>query len=109
MRAYVRGSFFDRGARRQQRRFRRGSSVPTGPGSNSAGLALFRYRTRCGTMYGHTGAYGLGGYTQFAAATPSGRRSATLTANTALVGSSGPARAFRRVMGRALCAALARR
>ena len=26
-----------------------------GPGRNAAGLALFRYRTRCGKVYGHTG------------------------------------------------------
>jgi len=32
-----------------------GSSDPPGPGNNSAGLAIFRYETRCGTVYGHTG------------------------------------------------------
>ncbi len=27
-----------------------GSSKPPGPGKNSAGLALFRYETKCGTV-----------------------------------------------------------
>ncbi|MGY1603177.1 hypothetical protein [Geodermatophilus sp. SYSU D00815] len=30
------------------------SELP-GPGENSAGPALFRYDTRCGTVQGHTG------------------------------------------------------
>ncbi|MDQ3587397.1 MAG: beta-lactamase family protein [Actinomycetota bacterium] len=108
MRAYVRGKFFRRRARRQQLRFRPGSSVPRGPGSNGAGLAIFRYRTHCGTVYGHTGVYGLGGNTHFAAATRDGRRSATVSANTNLVMpvNAPEVRAFRRVMGRAVCAAL---
>jgi hypothetical protein len=45
-----------------------------GPGRNSAGLAVFRYRTRCGTVYGHTGNFP--GYVQFAAATRDGSRAA---------------------------------
>lgn len=110
MRAYARGRFFRRSARREQLRFRRGSSQPTGPGSNAAGLGIFRYRTRCGTVYGHSGNFP--GYTQFAAATEDGKRSATVSASTALATGSGDAaatRALRRVMGRAVCAALARR
>jgi len=39
--------------------------------------ALFRYETDCGTMFGHTG--NTFGYTQFAAATPNGRRSVTVS------------------------------
>jgi hypothetical protein len=36
-----------------QLRFVRGSSGQSGPGQNFAGLAIFRYSTRCGTVYGH--------------------------------------------------------
>jgi D-alanyl-D-alanine carboxypeptidase len=56
-----------------------GQSSPAGPGKNSAGLSLFRYQTRCGTVYGHTGNFP--GYTQFAAADRTGRRSVTTTLN----------------------------
>jgi D-alanyl-D-alanine carboxypeptidase len=52
-----------------------GGSEPSGPGANSASIALFRYETVCGTVYGHTGNFF--GYTQFAVASPDGRRSAT--------------------------------
>ncbi len=72
--------FFDRAEQRQQMRWwPGGASSPPGPGRNSAGLALFRYRTRCGTVYGHTGNFP--GYTQFAAATADGRRAVTTTLN----------------------------
>ncbi|MEU8621563.1 serine hydrolase domain-containing protein [Streptomyces sp. NPDC048623] len=54
-----------------------GASEPAGPGTNAAGLALFRYTTRCGTVLGHTG--NTPGYTQFAAATPDGRRTITVS------------------------------
>jgi D-alanyl-D-alanine carboxypeptidase len=56
-----------------------GSSEPPGPGTNSAGLAIFRYETRCGTVYGHTG--NTLGYTQFVSATADGKRSATVSIN----------------------------
>ena len=42
-------------------------------------MALFRYDTDCGTVYGHTG--NTFGYTQFAAASSDGRRSATASMN----------------------------
>ena len=54
-------------------------SSPPGPGQNAAGLGLFRYRTRCGTVFGHTGNFP--GYVQFAAATADGRRAVTTTLN----------------------------
>ncbi|MFE0774390.1 serine hydrolase domain-containing protein [Streptomyces sp. NPDC058861] len=67
--------------RNQQRRFLPGAaSEPAGPGTNAGGLAIFRYETRCGTVYGHTGNFP--GYTQFAAATADGRRSLTFSINT---------------------------
>src|SRR5262249_28723322 len=31
--------------------FVRGSSSPPGPGRNAAGIGIFRYRTKCGTVY----------------------------------------------------------
>jgi D-alanyl-D-alanine carboxypeptidase len=65
--------------RRQLRFVPGGQSSPPGPGRNSAGLSIFRYRTRCGTVYGHTGNFP--GYVQFAAATRDGRRSVTTSLN----------------------------
>jgi D-alanyl-D-alanine carboxypeptidase len=71
---------FPRAVQRRQFRFVQGGrSSPPGPGRNSAGLALFRYRTRCGTVYGHTGNFP--GYVQFAAATRDGRRAVTTSLN----------------------------
>ncbi|MGZ8631541.1 MAG: serine hydrolase domain-containing protein [Actinomycetota bacterium] len=56
-----------------------GRSEPTGPGRNAAGLAIFRYRTPCGTMFGHTG--NTPGYTQFFAASRDGSRSVVVSVN----------------------------
>ena len=58
------------------------SSRPAAPtrmaqGDNSATMALFRYQTECGTVYGHSG--NIFGYTQFAVASPDGRRSVTVS------------------------------
>lgn len=72
--------FFGRAQQRAQMQWWvGGESSPPGPGKNSAGLALFRYQTRCGTVYGHTGNFP--GYTQFAAATADGSRALTTTLN----------------------------
>ncbi len=84
--AFIRGNLggrlFPRRLRRDQLRFvRGGSSDPPGPGTNSAGLAIFSYRTKCGTMYGHTGSFP--GYAQFAAASRHGTRSVTSSINVA--------------------------
>lgn len=81
IRADLSGRFFGPAQRRQQLRFVAGSSSPPGPGQNSAGLALFRYRTPCGTVYGHTGNFP--GYVQWAAATADGSRSVTTSLNIA--------------------------
>ncbi len=76
IRSYLGLEFFDRAQQREQMTFvPGGESSPPGPGKNSAGLALFRYRTKCGTVYGHTGNFP--GYVQFAAATADGRRAVT--------------------------------
>jgi D-alanyl-D-alanine carboxypeptidase len=80
IRGYLAARLFPGSLQRQQLRFvRGGQSSPPGPGRNSAGLAIFRYRTRCGTVYGHTGNFP--GYVQFAAATRHGRRSITTSLN----------------------------
>jgi D-alanyl-D-alanine carboxypeptidase len=81
IRADLGGRFFGKAQRPEQLRFVRGSSSPAGPGTNSAGLAIFRYKTRCGTVYGHTGNFP--GYVQWAAATADGRRSVTTSLNIA--------------------------
>lgn len=67
--------------RRRQRQFLPGAaSEPAGPGANAGGLAVFRYTTRCGTVYGHTGNFP--GYTQLAVATADGERSLTFSLTT---------------------------
>ncbi len=69
IRGYVGGELFDAHTRDLQRKVvEGGNSEPTGPGKNSAGLGVFRYETRCGTVWGHTGNFF--GYTQFMAASP---------------------------------------
>ena len=80
IRGYVSGRLFGARLVSQQRRFiAGGASSPPGPGANGAGLALFRYRTRCGTVYGHTGNFP--GYVQWAAATGDGQFSVTSSLN----------------------------
>jgi len=72
--------FFSRAEQEEQMRFvPGGKSSPPGPGQNAAGLALFRYTTKCGTVYGHTGNFP--GYVQFAAATADGSRAVTTSLN----------------------------
>jgi D-alanyl-D-alanine carboxypeptidase len=108
VRGYVSGRLFGPAVRREQRRFGPGSSEPVGPGENSAGLALFRYRLSCGTVYGHTG--NIFGYTQFIAASSDGRRSATVSINQQIAPPAGDPDAFgrlRQVFELAACAALA--
>ena len=108
IRAYVRGATTTPAAHRAQFTFRPGSSEPTGPGQNSAGLAIFRYQTRCGTVYGHTG--NTLGYTQFAAATRDGSRSVVVSINAQITPDVNSNRfpELRRIYTLAACAALAR-
>ncbi|MCT4351979.1 beta-lactamase family protein [Streptomyces sp. Je 1-79] len=73
--------FLSEETRRSQRTFIPGAaSEPAGPGANAGGLAIFRYTTRCGTVYGHTGNFP--GYTQLAVGTADGKRSLTFSINT---------------------------
>jgi D-alanyl-D-alanine carboxypeptidase len=109
IRGYVGGKLFDERTQAKQRRvIEGGSSEPPGPGKNSAGLGIFRYQTRCGTVWGHTG--NTAGFTQFAAASADGRRSVTVSINalhTLVSGSPAVFEALRRAEVKAVCAALA--
>ncbi len=79
IRGYVAGKLFHGATRAAQLHFIAGNSEPPGPGTNAAGLGLFRYTTSCGTVYGHTG--NTAGYTQFVASTADGSRSVTVSVN----------------------------
>jgi D-alanyl-D-alanine carboxypeptidase len=106
MRAYASGKLINAATRKSQLTFVPGGSGPPGPGANSAGLGIFRYATRCGTVYGHTGNFP--GYTIFAAANPSGTRSVDLIVNTQLQDKPGnkPYQTLRAAEGVGVCAAL---
>jgi D-alanyl-D-alanine carboxypeptidase len=77
IRGYAGPTLISAPTRRRQFTFVPGASQPAGPGTNAAGLAIFRYTTRCGTVYGHTGNFP--GYTQLIAATADGSRSLTFS------------------------------
>ena len=105
IRADLGGRFFGGAQRREQLRFVAGSSSPPGPGRNAAGLAIFRYQTQCGTVYGHTGNFP--GYVQWAAATADGRRSVTTSLNIAAP-TGGLLHKLRSLQAAAVCALLGR-
>ena len=94
IRGYAGGRLYGRKVVEQQRQWVTGASEPAGPGRNSAGLAVFRYETRCGVVLGHTG--NTLGYTQLIAATPDGRRSLTFSI-TAQITQSADAEGLRRM------------
>jgi D-alanyl-D-alanine carboxypeptidase len=105
IRGYVAGELFGPNVQQEQRDVdASGGSEPPGPGKNAAGLAIFRYRTKCGTVWGHTG--NTVGYTQFAAASPGGQNSVTVSI-TRQIGEAGPPlKALRALESEAVCAAL---
>jgi D-alanyl-D-alanine carboxypeptidase len=107
VRAYVRGATTNPTTRAQQFAFIAGGSEPTGPGKNAAGLAIFRYQTRCGTVYGHTG--NTAGYTQFAAANADGSRSTVVSINSQITPTVHADRfgELREIFTLAVCSALA--
>ena len=107
IRAYAGGRLFGASERAHQLSFRAGNSEPRGPGGNSAGLGIFRYRTDCGTVYGHTG--NTAGSVQFAAASADGKRSVTVSANAQVVppGLESAFQQLRRAEQRAVCVAFA--
>jgi D-alanyl-D-alanine carboxypeptidase len=88
VRGYAKGATTDAATRAKQFHFVKGSSEPPGPGTNAAGLAIFRYRTVCGTVYGHTG--NTLGYTQFIAASANGRNSVSVTVNSQITPKTSP-------------------
>jgi D-alanyl-D-alanine carboxypeptidase len=89
------------------RPFRPGSSSPPGPGTNSAGIGIFRYQSKCGTVYGHTGSFP--GYRVFVAANASGTRGVVFVANAQVIPGSGSpsvSDAIRAAQVQAVCVAL---
>ncbi|WP_428936223.1 serine hydrolase domain-containing protein [Streptomyces sp. ACT015] len=109
VRGYTGGALYGAPVTREQRRWTAGASEPAGPGRNAAGLGLFRYGTRCGTVLGHTGNFP--GYTQLIAATPDGRRSLTFSVTRQINESTAPdlLRRLRAVQEDFVCALLNRR
>jgi D-alanyl-D-alanine carboxypeptidase len=110
VRGYVGGKLFDQAERTAQFDFfPGGNSDPPGPGENSAGLALFKYRTPCGVVFGHTGSFP--GYTQFIGATRKGQTSVTVSVNEQLGPEAGDPVVFERLQKAwktAVCTALTR-
>ncbi|MEH0541707.1 serine hydrolase [Streptomyces sp. B21-105] len=106
IRGYASGALYGKHVVREQRRWITGSSVPAGPGRNAAGLAIFRYTTRCGVVLGHTGNFP--GYTQLVAATPDGRRSLTFSLTSQINAVADPVRLerLRAVQENFVCALL---
>lgn len=111
IRGYVGGKLFSTKTQKEQTGLfiPGGASGPPGPGENSASLALFRYETPCGIVYGHTG--NTVGYTQFAVASPDGSRSATMSIDIALNENSkgwsaDVLHALQRAEAKAICLAL---
>ncbi len=107
VRGYVSGAITDAATHDAQFTFiKGGKSEPPGPGSNSAGLAVFRYRTRCGTVYGHTG--NTAGYTAFIASTEDGTRSAAVSVSAQVTPDRKPKvfRSLRNIFELSVCAAL---
>ncbi len=107
IRGYVGGRLFGGDVRKAQFSFRPGESSPPGPGSNASGLSLFRYRTPCGTVFGHTGSFP--GYRIFAAANGNGLRSVVFVAGAQIVPGQGSKRvsdAIRGAQRLAVCRAL---
>ena len=106
IRGYIGGDLFGHDVQRAQFDWLPGGgSEPPGPGANAAGLAVFRYRSGCGTVYGHTG--NINGYTQFFAASADGRRSAVVSINRQATPASAPVvfRRLRQVFRLAVCVA----
>ena len=106
VRGYASGKTTNRATHAEQFRFREGSSEPPGPGTNAAGMAIFRYRTRCGVVFGHTG--NTAGYTQFVASTRDGQRSVVVSVNAQIIPKYSPLRfaELRKIYTLGVCAAL---
>src|SRR3954452_7946920 len=107
IRAWGGGTMLSRKLRQAQTRFvPNAPGDPPGPGQNSGGLTLFRYRLPCGVVLGHTGNFP--GYTAFAASSRDGTRSAVVLANLQLdvgVGAPDVFPVLHKLFQRAACAA----
>lgn len=108
IRSYAAGDSVDATVRDAQRQFVPGAGGPPGPGINSSGLAIYRYRTPCGTFLGHTG--NMPGYTTFVAATPDGKDSVVVAINSQVSPTAAPEqfRALKALENVALCRAVNR-
>ncbi|MET0894265.1 MAG: serine hydrolase domain-containing protein, partial [Acidimicrobiia bacterium] len=107
VRRYVSGATIPASVSKQQFKFRAGHSEPIGPGKNSVGLSVFRYETKCGTVYGHTG--NTAGFTQFVASDRAGKHSVVVSVNAQITPNSNP-KLFvdlRTIYELGVCAALA--
>ena len=104
-RAYVGGDLFGPATQAEQETFIQGNSSPPGPGKNNAMPGLFRYETKCGTFYGHTGSYP--GYRLFAAASRNGNRSVVFVMNEQITpepdGTPEVSKLVRRAQQQAIC------
>jgi D-alanyl-D-alanine carboxypeptidase len=80
IRAYASGELISADTRARQREWIPGCGQPPGPGECSTGLSLYRYRTECGTVFGHSGNFP--GFAQLIAASKNGRRSMVVSTNT---------------------------
>jgi D-alanyl-D-alanine carboxypeptidase len=67
-----------------------GGGSPLGPGDNRAGLGIFAWSMKCGTLYGHTGSFP--GYQTFSGATRDGSASVVVLANATQASSKGARR-----------------
>jgi D-alanyl-D-alanine carboxypeptidase len=106
VRGYASGKLTNPATQAKQFSFRKGSSEPPGPGTNSVGVGIFRYKTRCGTVYGHTG--NTPGYTQFIASTRDGKQSTVVSINSQLTPGRNARRfaELRKIFELAVCDAL---
>ena len=104
-RSYAGGKLFNASTREQQLQFVPGGGGPPGPGVNSSGLGIYRYKTACGEFLGHTG--NLPGYTTFVGSTTDGTQSVVVLANGQVTERSDPAKyqQLSAVWDEALCAA----
>lgn len=104
VRGLLSGKLFDARVLTDSAGFRPGAGGPPGPGVNASGLSIYRYSTRCGIVYGHTG--NMPGYTAFVAATADGNASMSLAINSQVTPKNAP-EVFERLIAvetQAICA-----